>query len=115
MTRQASTFRIEPRLQTALRTLSRIAGRPMNRLVNEAVELYLKEHGPEAERELEATLAGLRAYRQRDPSFDKAIEAFVDAEARSEDPIEGRPVTVARRRVKRRPEPRRQSPRPRNA
>jgi predicted DNA-binding protein len=63
MTRKASTFRIEARLQTALKTLSKIARRPVNRVVNEAVEAYLRQHGPEAERDLEASLASLRAYR----------------------------------------------------
>lgn len=115
MTRQASTFRIETKLQTALRTLSKIARRPMNRLVNEAVELYLRQHGPKAERDLEASLASLRAYRQRDPNFDGAIEAFVEAEATLKDPIEGRPVKIERRPAKGRTQQRRQSQRPLNA
>jgi hypothetical protein len=44
------------------------------------------------ERSLEANLAGLRAYRKRDPGFQRAIAAFVAAEVSLEDPLEGEPV-----------------------
>ena len=115
MTTQASTFRIDARLQATLRELSRIVHRPMNRLVNEALELYLAQQGPQVERELEASLAALRAYRQRDPNFKTAIGALVEAEAQSRDPIEGRPVKLARRAARSRALPRRRSPRPLNA
>ncbi len=37
-------------------------------------------------------LTKLRAYRKQDPGFQKAITAFVDAEASLEDPLEGEPV-----------------------
>lgn len=45
----------------------------------------------QSQRDLEATLATLRAYRERDPHFKEAIAAVVDAEARygKEDPAEG--------------------------
>ena len=94
MMRKASTFRIEPTVQTALENLSRILKRPMNQLVNEAVKDYVNQRGREVERDLEATLASLRAYRKRDPHFQTAVAAFVDAEARfgKEDPAEGKVV-----------------------
>jgi hypothetical protein len=38
---------------------------------------------------LEPHLANLRAYRKRDPGFRRAIAAFVEAEASSDDPLEG--------------------------
>lgn len=46
------------------------------------------------ERDLEGTLAKLRAYRQRDPHFEGAIERAVDAEARmgESDPAQGKVV-----------------------
>jgi hypothetical protein len=37
-------------------------------------------------------LASLQAYRQRDPGFKRAINAFVEAEAGGLDPVEGVPV-----------------------
>ena len=94
MMRKASTFRIDPPVQAALENLSRILKRPMNRLVNEAVKDYVDQRGREVERDLEATLASLRAYRKRDPHFRTAVAEFVDAEARfgKEDPAEGKVV-----------------------
>ena len=91
MTRKASTFRIDPSVQAALENLSRILKRPMNQLVNEAVKDYVDQRGREVERDLEATLASLRAYRKRNPQFQAAVAAYVDAEARfgKEDPAEG--------------------------
>jgi len=46
------------------------------------------------ERNLESTLASLRAYREGDPDFEQAIAAFARAEARygEEDPAEGEVV-----------------------
>ena len=64
----------------------------MNVLVNEAVQGYLDQNLPKAEKELEESLAKLRAYRKADPSFTQAIEAFVDAEASFADRLEGRIV-----------------------
>ena len=59
----------------------------MNRLVNEAGAVYLKQRSLEVERDLQTTLNSLRSYRQRDPDFKKAIDAFIDAEASLKDPI----------------------------
>lgn len=89
MSRKAFTFRIEPDELATLARLSKVLRRPMNKLVNEAVKAYLKQRVREAERDLEASLASLRAYRQKDPDFEQAIAAFVAAEATVEDPIVG--------------------------
>jgi len=44
----------------------------------------------EVEADLEATPERLRAYRERDPNFERAIADYVDAEASlKEDPAEG--------------------------
>lgn len=59
----------------------------MNSLVNEAVQVYLEQRSLQVERDLEATLKRLRAHRQRDPHFKKAIASFIDAEASLKDPI----------------------------
>ena len=65
--------------------------RPMNQLVNEAVQDFVDRRSREVEHDLEATLTKLRAYRQRDPHFVQAIAAIADAEARvgKNDPAEG--------------------------
>jgi len=94
MTRKASTFRIDQPVQLALENLSRVLGRPMNQLVNEALRDYVERRSRSVERDLELTLASLRAYRRRDPHFKDAIAAVVDAEATlgKEDPAEGKVV-----------------------
>ncbi len=94
MSRKATTVRIDPFAQAALENLSQVLKRPMNQLVNEAVKDYVERRSKEVERDLEATLTNLRAYRQRDPHFDETIAAFVDAEARlgKEDPAEGKVI-----------------------
>jgi predicted transcriptional regulator len=88
MARIAFTLRIDPEERSALENLSKIEGRPINQLLNEAIKSYLSRKG-RRERSLEANLAGLRAYRKRDPGFQRAIAAFVEAEASVEDPLEG--------------------------
>lgn len=71
-----------------MENLSRIEGRPINQLLNEAIKGYLRQRGRK-ERSLEANLASLRAYRKKDPGFRKAMQEFVKAEATLDDPIEG--------------------------
>ena len=68
--------------------------RPMNQLVNEAVQDFVDRRSREVEHDLEATLAKLRAYRKRDPHVAQAIAAIADAEGRAgkNDPAEGKVV-----------------------
>lgn len=75
MAAKASIFRLDPDAQTALVHLSKLLGRPMNKLVNEAVREYLKKI-TEKERELEATLGKLRAYRERDLQGREASASY---------------------------------------
>lgn len=91
MRRTPFTLRIDPEERAALRNLSKIEGRPINQLLNEAIKLYLSRRG-EKECTLEADLASLQAYRKKDPGFRAAIAAFVAAEANLEDPLEGEPI-----------------------
>jgi hypothetical protein len=88
MPRIPFTLRIDPEERVALENLSKIEGRPVNQLLNEAIKLYLLRRGPK-ERALGAHLASLRAYRNKDPGYGRAIDAFVNAEASIEDPLEG--------------------------
>jgi hypothetical protein len=74
--------------RAALENLSKIEGRPVNQLLNEAIRGFLSRRGPK-EPTLETTLARLRAYRERDPEFHRAATAFVESEATLDDPLEG--------------------------
>ena len=91
MTRKAFTLRIDDAERAALENLSKLERRPINQLLNEAIKAYLNRRG-RVERDLEANLARLRAYRNRDPEFKRAIAAFVEAEASLKDPLEGAPL-----------------------
>jgi predicted transcriptional regulator len=88
MARVPFTLRIDAEERSALENLSKLERRPINQLLNEAIKSYLLRRG-QKERSLEANLAGLRAYRKQDPGFQRAIAAFVEAEATLEDPLEG--------------------------
>ena len=99
MSRTAFTLRIDAEERVALENLSRIEGRPINQLLNEAIKGYLRQRGRK-ERSLEANLASLRAYRKKDPGFRKAMQEFVEAEATLDDPLEGELVEANRMEAK---------------
>jgi predicted transcriptional regulator len=88
MARTAFTLRLESDERIALESLSKIEGRPINQILNDAIKSYLSRRG-EKERLLQASLERLREYRQRDPNFEQAIDAFVEAEMTIKDPLEG--------------------------
>jgi predicted transcriptional regulator len=90
--RKATTFRLEPRLQSNLSMLGEILKTPLNRLVNEAVAGYLEKRTVQVESDLQSILDRVKAARRADPHFESAIRAFADSEANlgSEDPAEGR-------------------------
>jgi hypothetical protein len=90
MARVAFTLRMDEEERVALEDLSRIEGRSVNQLLNDAVKGYLNRRSPEEQR-LEASLERLKAYRKRDPEYQSAMTAFVEAEASLEDPVEGIP------------------------
>ena len=91
MARIPFTLRIDKEERSALEHLSKVEGRPINQLLNEAIKSYLKRRG-QKERSLEANLAGLQAYRKKDPGFKRAIAAFVEAEASVDDLLEGEAI-----------------------
>lgn len=90
MARTAFTLRIDPEERDALKHLSKIEGRPINQLLNEAIRIFLNQKG-RRERNLEVSLQKLADYRKKDPSYRRAIEAVVEAEATVKDPLEGEP------------------------
>lgn len=61
----------------------------MNQLVQEALGDYLDRKSREVERQLGERLDRLRRYRQQDPGFERAIDAFAKAEVLNKDPAEG--------------------------
>ena len=94
MERIATTFRIEPVLKDGLSKLSRLEHRSLNQLANQAIKEFVARRMVEVEDDLELTLEDLRAYRKRDPNFDRAIAEVVEAEVTAkDDPAEGRVVT----------------------
>lgn len=80
MDRASFTLRLPKATRSALEGLSKIERRPVNQLVNDAVDLYLRQSG-DAEKDLVATLDALNKYRASDPGYSKAMAAFVEAEA----------------------------------
>jgi hypothetical protein len=90
MARVPFTLRIEKEKRVALEDLSKIVGRPINQLLNDAIDSYLHQQSPK-ERSLEVSLERLRAYRKHDPGFQHAIAQFVEAEVSGSDSLEGEP------------------------
>jgi predicted DNA-binding protein len=90
--RKATTFRLDPPLQQGLELLQAMLKRPLNRLVNEAVQGFIEKRTAEVESDLQQMLVRVQAYRKLDPGFDRAIATAAEAEARwgADDPVEGR-------------------------
>ena len=88
MSRKPFTLRIDDAERAALKNLSEVEGRPINQLLNEAIKNYLSRQGRK-ERSWEATLEALRKYRKQNAGLQRAIAAFVEAEATLDDPLEG--------------------------
>jgi hypothetical protein len=90
MSRVPFTLRIDEKERSALENLSKIEGRPINKLLNEAIKSYLQQKS-RRESALEDTLARLEEYRKQDPEYKRAFDAFIEAEATLNDPVEGEP------------------------
>lgn len=89
---------LNPTLLKRLDSLSKSRRVPREKLVDSAIRDYLRKAAAQRReaRELTAAAGALAAYRQRDPRFEQAITAFVDAEASATDPVEGRTVRSLR-------------------
>jgi predicted nucleotidyltransferase len=72
---KASLFRLDPEAHSALLRLSKLLGRPMNKLINEAVRDYLLKTS-QGESEVAETLASLRAYRSRNLQVAEPVAAY---------------------------------------
>lgn len=91
------TVRLAPDLQRALETLRDVLKRPVNKMINEAVQGFIQKRTAEVETDLEGMLSQIKAYKRRDPNFDAAFGQWADAEAKfgREDPAEGVVVKTA--------------------
>jgi ABC-type transporter Mla subunit MlaD len=89
--RKATTFRLEPNVQQRLVLIGKVLKVPLNRLVNEAVEVFVSKRTAEIATTMEQTLKLLKASRAEDPDFERAIAEFADSEANyaKADPAEG--------------------------
>ena len=88
---KATTIRLNPELQMGLELLQGVLHKPVNKMVNEAVAIFVSRRKAKVEADLEGVLAKLKAYKRRDPDFEQAIQQFAEAEASlgRDDPIEG--------------------------
>ena len=86
MSRSAFTLRLPAEERQALESLSKVEGRPMNQLLNEAVRIYLTRRG-KREQSLSESLDRLRAYRERDPDFRLTLASYGEMEATAGDPL----------------------------
>jgi len=86
----ASTYRIDPTVKAGLEHLSEVTKRSQNDLVNDALKEYVSSQSIALASEYKETARRLKAYRMKDPKFDKVIAATAKAEAKGyNDPAEG--------------------------
>jgi hypothetical protein len=86
-----TTVRLDPAVHAGLVVLSELLEKPLNKLVNEAVQSFVEKRSREVEVELQHAIERLRALREQDPDFESEIARFADAESSSsgDDPVEG--------------------------
>ena len=94
---KATTVRLDRDVQDALNSLSKLEGRPKNKLINDAVALYIEHEAEAIANEAETALEQIKAYRAADPDFESAIAAFAESEAQygANDTAEGRAMRSA--------------------
>jgi predicted transcriptional regulator len=94
---KVTTLRLAQPLHRKLELLQQVLGKPLNKLVNEAIDDYVERRTAEVEIDLQETLQRIKAARKKDPTFKRAIAEFVAAEARyaKSDPVEGTLVHTA--------------------
>jgi uncharacterized protein (DUF1778 family) len=88
-------FKKDP--HSLLRLAADREGRPMDDLVEEYVAQELQAEVPLLEMDLKKILQLLKAYQQSPEQLEKDIEAYAEAEAIYEDPIQARLITEQER------------------
>jgi len=86
-----STFRIDPAIHGGLKTLSRLLGKPVNKLVNDALLLYVKAQAGKMHVDLQQDMDLLQQYRDLDPDLTRSVNQAVQREMGyvGQDPVEG--------------------------
>jgi hypothetical protein len=100
---KVTPIRFDPVLRHGLEMLRRTLRTPMNKLVNQAVDDFLKRRTAEVETDLTALLNDIKEYRKQDPNFEKVIRDTARSEAlavrmRIQDPAEGHRLDRPKRR-----------------
>jgi hypothetical protein len=87
------TIRLDEGVQKGLQMLKANSGAKLslNKMVNAALAALIDKRAATFESELDQALRNIRASRQSDPGYKRAIKAFIDAEVAfaAEDPMEG--------------------------
>jgi len=91
---KVTPVRLEPALRQGLEMLQGVLKTPINKLINQAVDDFIRKRAAEIETDLEVVLDQVRAYRKRDPKFREAIRLTVEAEMQAlgdgvRDPAQG--------------------------
>lgn len=95
MERKSLTLRLNQEIYRALSSLSKVAHKSMNQMVTDAISRFIIEESRQVENDLEKQLAQIREYIRKDPDFNKAINAFADAELQCDDPAEGKVIKTS--------------------
>jgi hypothetical protein len=87
----ATTVRLNPETRRGLELLQDALGLTMNKLMNDALALFVSRRTAILQSDLETSLARIKEYRKSDPRFAKDFEEIARAEVkhRGEDPFEG--------------------------
>jgi|EndMetStandDraft_8_1072994.scaffolds.fasta_scaffold360058_2 hypothetical protein len=91
---KVTPIRFDPVLRHGLEMLGRTLRTPMNKLVNQAVDDFLRRRTAEVETDLTALLNDIKEYRKKDPDLKKVVRRTAESEAlavrkRIQDPAEG--------------------------
>ena len=88
---KVTTFRIDPAIQSGLKTLSRLLRKPMNKLVNDALLQYVKAQAGKMHVDLQQDVDLLQLYRDLDPDLTSSVTQAVQREMgyAGQDPREG--------------------------
>jgi hypothetical protein len=89
----ATTLRLEPATRRGLELLQDALGTTLNKLMNEALAIYVTQRTAALERDVVASLDRIKRYRKTDRGFSKVFAAIAEEEAvhGHNDPAEGVP------------------------
>jgi predicted transcriptional regulator len=94
----ATTLRLDPATRRGLELLQDTLGTTLNRLMNEALAIYVAQRTAALQRDVAASLDRIKRYRKTDQTFSKVFAAIAEEEATHghNDPAEGVPLLEPR-------------------